>query len=60
MGCGCKKKKAAARAANTPTTDGVVVDGQLKSVRPPEVLKPPPREANVNEIVDKLNKILSD
>lgn len=59
MGCGCKKKKDAARSAKTPTTDATVVDGQLKSVRPPETLKPPPRKANVNELVDKLNTILS-
>jgi hypothetical protein len=60
MGCGCKKKKDAARAARTPSTNATVVDGEVKSVRPPEVLKPPPREANVNELVDKLNKIISD
>ena len=60
MGCGCKKKKDAARAASTPTSNAVVVDGQLKQVKPPETLKAPPRKSNVSEIVNKLNKILSD
>ena len=59
MGCGCKKKKDAARAANTPKADVIVVDGELKNVRPPELLNPPPRKTNVNEIIDKLNNILS-
>lgn len=60
MGCGCKKKKDAIRAARTRTATNIVItEGEVKEVpRPPDVLKPPRPKSNVNQLVDKLNKIL--
>lgn len=60
MGCGCKKKKDAARAARGRTINKIIiVEGQAKV--PPELLNPPPLPAppnDVDHIVNKLNDIL--
>jgi len=63
MGCGCKKKKIQPEGQPRKI---VIVEGEVRSVpaptRPPEVLKAPPApdsDPNVNNIVDKLNKILN-
>ena len=56
MGCGCKKKKDAARAARTKTAKVVIVESEVKEVHPPDVLTPPD---DVNHLVNKLNDILT-
>jgi len=61
MGCGCKKKKI--QPAGQPRKI-VVVEGEVRSTpeptRPPEVLKAPPRsDTNIDNVVNKLNEILT-
>ena len=56
MGCGCKKKKIIP-ATQPQTAKIIIVEGEVKA-KPPEVLKPPP-ESNVDQIVNKLNDILT-
>ena len=57
MGCGCKKKKDVARASKTKTAKIVIVEGEVKEVRPPDVLAPPD---DVDHLVNKLNDILKN